>query len=232
MEDKITIITGTGRAGTSFLMALLTYIGLPTGFGPSNVKRYVQNGTSGFELPHSEIMAKWIKASAINETEFAQTNIRFFKSPDYVLNVAKFANFCSKFQDRLNVIIPVRSIAEVSSSRYNNSLRNISAGGLHPRSRNERDEYLLNQKAVADIFVEFSRLDITHTTLWYRKLVTEPKYVYTKLESSFQQYGVDVGVVEAAFRKLTNMRRRFQNISESNNTTTNNSRDIISTYNI
>ena len=27
MEDKITIITGTGRAGTSFLMALLTYIG-------------------------------------------------------------------------------------------------------------------------------------------------------------------------------------------------------------
>ena len=194
--------------------------GLPTGFGPSNVKRYVQNGTSGFELPHSGTVFKWIKANVINETEFAQTNIRFFKSPDYVTSIVKFADFCSKFQDRLNVIIPVRSIAEVSSSRYNNSLKNISAGGLHPKSRNERDEYLLNQKTVANIFVEFTRLDIIHTTLWYRKLVTEPKYVYKKLESSFQQYGVDVGVVEAAFRKLTNMRRRFQNISESNNNST------------
>ena len=196
--------------------------GLPTGFGPSNVKRYVQNGTSGFELPHSGKLFKWIKANVINETEFAQTNIRFFKSPEYVTggSVSKFANFCSKFRDRVNVAILVRSIAEVSSSRYNNSLKNISAGGLHPEINNERDEYLLNQKAVADIFVEFSRLDIIHTTLWYRKLVTEPKYVYKKLESSFQQYGVDVGVVEAAFRKLTNMRRRFQNISESNNNST------------
>ncbi|MCA9750220.1 MAG: hypothetical protein KC414_14015, partial [Romboutsia sp.] len=48
--EKI-IITGTGRSGTTFLMILLTFLGLDTGFTKNNFNKYISpKCNSGMEF--------------------------------------------------------------------------------------------------------------------------------------------------------------------------------------
>jgi len=41
------IISGTGRAGTTFLVRLLTELGLETGYGPGELDRHIDGNSHG-----------------------------------------------------------------------------------------------------------------------------------------------------------------------------------------
>jgi hypothetical protein len=93
LENKI-IITGTGRAGTTFLVHLLTLCGVDTGFKKENADIFIDNKSFG--------------------------GLESSSHDPYVL---KSPHFCDKIED-LNskyfidyVIIPIRSLEKAASSR-------------------------------------------------------------------------------------------------------------------
>ena len=58
MGNPHIVITGTGRAGTTFLMHLLTELGLETGFSPETLSQNIsQDSNSGLEWPNEDFLS-------------------------------------------------------------------------------------------------------------------------------------------------------------------------------
>ena len=72
-QCNATLIVGTGRAGTSFLVALLTRLGLPTGFTNKDVDKDLINTAAHAGLEHYPRM--------INNTIQCSPKLQIFKSP-------------------------------------------------------------------------------------------------------------------------------------------------------
>ena len=109
MSGKI-IIAGTGRAGTSFLVRLLTRLGFDTGFSPDSDgwkadKRGGCEWTAGITVDCApkvmrEIAARWP---------------RILKNPDWSFYLKNFVSAGALNVD--HVFIPIREMDEAVSSR-------------------------------------------------------------------------------------------------------------------
>jgi hypothetical protein len=88
-KPQVTIITGTGRCGTSLLMALFTKLNFQTGFDAAYVQRFVETGLSGFEVGAKTIIQKFSDPS-----NFAKVTI--FKSPFLIhpTHIESFVKIC------------------------------------------------------------------------------------------------------------------------------------------
>ena len=107
MENKV-VIGGTGRAGTTFLMKVLTYLGLNTGFSVEELDNHIDPETlGGLEVAGTE----------------REKGAYFIKSPNYSFQIPRLAN-----QYKIDyAIICIRDLHDASMSRVNNGLNN---GGL------------------------------------------------------------------------------------------------------
>lgn len=165
------LISGTGRSGTTFLVILLTHLGVDTGFTPETAEAE-NSGHAGLEL-------KAIKPSG-----------------PYVI---KSPQFCDRLDKVLSadpsikldcVIVPIRDISAAAESRAATQFLTTGArsgsgqnvrGGLWETTDPDSQKAVLERKLSA-LMVSIARHDIPIVMLWFPRLVKDPKYLYSKLK--------------------------------------------------
>ena len=177
MSRSHVVITGTGRAGTSFLVQLLTYLGLDTGFSP---QRMALHSTSRAGL---------------------ESDIRSEDSP-YIVKSPWFSIHAEELlQNRKDIIIdhvyiPIRDLhAAAESRRYVTKVAKAKLdpaesdkvdssaipGGLWlTREESQQEVVLMNQ--LYRLVLALSNSTIPVTLLRYPRLVKDSRYLYEKLK--------------------------------------------------
>jgi hypothetical protein len=157
------IITGTGRAGTTFLVRLLTELGLDTGYTRQNWPRdYFTHCDAGLEHDLAEPGAPYIVK-----------NPALCEKLDFIL-----ANGCIVID---HAFIPIRELEAVASSRIRVGGANESVpGGLLKNS-----DPALQKSVLAEMFHQLVHTlvarDIPHTFLLFPRFACEADYAYIRL---------------------------------------------------
>lgn len=185
VDRKHILITGTGRAGTTFLIELLTQLGLDTGFDPAHLK-WVPMARAGLE--HRFWRGKR-PYHYITKSPFACD-----------LSDAEFEAIAGRIE---HAIVPIRRFEAAAASRiYVQELKTgqkdgeVVAGGLWGTQSAADQEAVLRFK--------FTRLvemlvyhDVPLTFLMYPRIVRDADYVYRKLH--FLVGEIDLAVFRTVF---------------------------------
>lgn len=172
-------ITGTGRAGTSFLLQLLTDLGLDTGFS-KEVKRMFQGGSDDLTVSAYNEIAR----AGFERDLFDPKNPFIVKSPflcDQVDSVLEAGIAIG------HLIIPVRNLIDAAESRRHvqfltmgNTNGSGVVGGLWDTENGQEQEAVLGAK-LARLIEAGVRHDIPMTFLNFPRLVRDPDYTFEKL---------------------------------------------------
>ncbi len=171
------IITGTGRAGTTFLVQLLTALGLETGFKEIHEGVY-ENCNAGMERDLIESSAPYIVKNPSLCDDLAQ----ILQTGEYVIDHA---------------FIPVRSLEAATQSRiqvFNQAKPNGGylrlllkgskykpiPGGLIDTDNPDEQRCILAQK-LYNLIYTLTIHDIPHTFLHFPRIIKDEQYLYKKL---------------------------------------------------
>jgi len=168
MTKHHVIISGTGRAGTTFLIQLLTALGLETGFPDPNSAIY-SNCNAGMEQDIREPEAPYI-----------------VKSPllcDYLNDVLEGGETIID-----HAIIPMRDLFSAAESRRSVTRTtdralypDIVPGGLWQTDIPEQQESVLVNQLYKIIYT-IAKRDIPLTLLHFPRLLESPEYLYAKID--------------------------------------------------
>ena len=161
MTCNATIVTGTGRAGTSFLIGLLSLVRLPTGFNPTVVRNHLFGNEAHAGLEHDpELHGRLLQCNAHRS---------IFKSPRLFSN--------TYWMDAANlgfVIVPIRKSEDAAASREHQSLSSkkkrtrgglIRGGWTMKNIHNMSDQMTANDHTTATFFWKLSALEQPHLIL-------------------------------------------------------------------
>jgi hypothetical protein len=159
------IISGTGRAGTTFLVQLLTELGLDTGFPKGQVLD--TNSRAGMELDIRDSHAPYV-----------------IKSPwlcDYLDDVLQGGEIIVD-----HAIIPVRDLYAAAQSRRhvaNAAPSNPSniPGGLWHTTKPEEQERILTEQLYKLIYA-LAKHDVPVNLLLFPRLVNDSEYLFGKIK--------------------------------------------------
>ena len=182
------IISGTGRSGTTYLVQLLTALGLDTGF-PSLTSDIYENCDAGMEKDIRESDAPYI-----------------VKSPwlcDYLGEVLEKNQIIID-----HAIIPIRDLFAAAESRRDVVKRTITQdtspdtipGGLWHTVKPEEQEIILMGQLYKLIYI-LTYYDINMTFVYFPRIVMDANYLYTKLKNIFLQ--IDYEQFRSAFLKVS-----------------------------
>jgi hypothetical protein len=177
--EKI-LITGTGRAGTTFLVRLMTLLKLPTGFSPDKAAR--------INLPHNAGM----------EFKVGQQGATIVKSPTFIQGLADI----QKKYD-IYVIIPIRAVKDAAESRVKNG---VGAGGLWNAKDQASQENVLNLLLVRGL-TDIVQNDIPHVFIDFCRMIKSPEYLFGKLEYVMTKYGVSYDAFSKQYVSASNESR-------------------------
>lgn len=180
------LITGTGRAGTTFLVKLLTHLGFDTGFTSDYMpqKEYKRSG------PVYENTRGGLEHHGLGG------NLPYIiKNPKLMWQLPELLKNNSVVID--HVIIPIRNIQAASESRRVN-VRNVSdivdprliPGGLEGVTDPQKQEEFFLEKFY-EFFHFISTYNIPVTLLQYPRLVSDRDYLYHKLSRVFKGLNKD-----------------------------------------
>ncbi|MEP6623255.1 MAG: hypothetical protein ABJC79_02350 [Acidimicrobiia bacterium] len=156
------VIAGTGRAGTTLLVQVLTELGLDTGYDASapideRVNAGLERSVVGDDAP-------WI-----------------VKSPQLSRSLGAILDAGSVRVD--HVIIPIRDIDVAAASRVRNTRYGSDLhtwGGLLGTNRATRQRDALNGM-LADLLFTIARYDLPHTLLLFPRFTTDWEYTHRQL---------------------------------------------------
>lgn len=180
MPRKHVVISGTGRAGTSFLVELLTHLGLDTGYSTEEIGKH-KSKTARAGLEH---------------------DIRRDNSP-YIVKSPCFCDYAAEVVERQDifvehVFIPMRDLNAAAESRrfvthesiasmsllkrirYRFSPKTLAGGVWHTETGKDQETVLLEQ--VYKLVLSLSKTTIPVTLMRYPQLVTDAAYLYEKLQ--------------------------------------------------
>lgn len=179
------VISGTGRAGTSFLMLLLTRLGLDTGFGEDDLKLDAL-AHAGLErdlrLPAPYIVKDPWLCTYVEE---------IVRSPDIAIEHA---------------IIPVRDLHGAAESRAHISRiatdgafdRDVPGGlWLTKQPSEQKDILARNFYRLVSALVEH---EVPMTFVSYPRIVRDPAYLFATLR--FLLSGIDFATFERTFHEI------------------------------
>lgn len=163
------VITGTGRSGTTFLVELLTRLGLDTGFEPTNLVKH-QTARAGLEI-----------------------NLIETTSPPYIVKDPAFGLYLNEVFQRSDLVlehifIAVRDInAAAESRRYVEEHSNKEKyrtggvpGGLTGTEDGDLQEIILKDR-IFKLIYSLANTDCDVTLLRYPLMTQDPEYLYDKM---------------------------------------------------
>ncbi|MBI5590016.1 MAG: hypothetical protein HY881_05990 [Deltaproteobacteria bacterium] len=171
------IITGTGRAGTTFLVQLLTALGLETGFKDIQEGVY-ESCNAGMERDLIDSSAPYIVKNPSLCDDLAQ----ILQTGEYAIDHA---------------FIPIRSLEAATRSRiqvFNQARPNggylrlllkgskykAVPGGLIDTDNPDEQQTILAQK-LYNLIYTLTIHDIPHTFLHFPRIIKDAQYLYSKL---------------------------------------------------
>ena len=177
------LITGTGRAGTTFLMEVLTRLGLDTGFTVEQLSEVHPISHGGLEHNLLQPNLPYILKSSL----FHNVTTRVFAKPEFQL---------------AHAIIPVRPLEEVAASRARVSKEAIAQGdrgraipGGFWEAFSDKEQRVASAAAFHNIVYELTARDVPITFLLFPRLVKDADYLVAKLGPIFPE------VSESRFRE-------------------------------
>jgi hypothetical protein len=209
-EHKV-IITGTGRAGTTFLVRLLTEVGVDTGYTPAEARSLVDSHShAGLEhelhqTPDSRGVRNWLRQPKHAIRSLLGGSPR---TPYVIKNPA----LCDHLDEIIaggrvvidHVYIPLRDLDEAALSR----VRVGGADGSQPGGLWKTDDPRQQRSVLAEMFFQLvhslARHDIPHTFLLFPRLVADWAYTHHKLW--FLVKDVDAEEFRAAFLRVADRR--------------------------
>lgn len=165
MRRRHLIITGTGRAGTTLLVQLMTALGMDTGFSDTSSDIY-EVCRAGMERDLRDPRCPYV-----------------VKDPKLCHNLDAILREGLATIDR--AIVPIRDLYSAAESRRSVTARAGAppggvAGGLWLTSAPEQQESILAGQ-LYELFLTLARHDIQTTILYFPRLATDPRYLYRKL---------------------------------------------------
>jgi len=169
MRTHHVVITGTGRAGTTALVKLLTVLGKKTGFHPQTWHHWIYDpAKAGLEFDGDLANAPYI-----------------LKGPAY----------CDSLHDWLasglvtidHVIVATRDIYAAAESRrsvFRKTGNPVAPGGLWDSPRPEDQERVLTEK-LARLRATIAEWNVPFTDLEYPRFLRDPQYLYDRLLRPF-----------------------------------------------
>ncbi len=167
MTKHHVIISGTGRAGTTFLVQLLTELGLHTGF-PDPVSSVFANCNAGMEWDIRRPDAPYI----VKNPRLCDSLDALVRDGGIVIDRA---------------IIPVRNLYAAAESRRDVTRRagHTLSGGEIPGGLWQTDDPVQQEHSLAVQFHELlhtiAKHDIPVTLLYFPRFVHDPLYLFEKL---------------------------------------------------
>jgi hypothetical protein len=169
MPKHHVVITGTGRAGTTFLIQLLTSLGFDTGFTDLTSAVY-SNCHAGMEWDIRQVDAPYV-----------------IKSPwlcDYLDEVLENTEIVID-----HAIIPIRHLYAAAESRRDVTRRTedtlysgIIPGGLWHTTDPQQQEAILTHQLYKIIYT-IAKRDIPMTLLHFPRFIHDSEYLYKKIEA-------------------------------------------------
>ena len=155
------LITGTGRAGTTFLMIIFSYLNLDTGYNRKSFTSHIStNCNSGLEVCVSQIFKR--KQKIIK-------NPRIFTCVDDIISKGKVEL----------VIIPIRNYDESATSRVKHG---IDKGGYFGQGVKDKDTQLsFYYENMAKYIYNMVKYDIPTIFIDFTRMVSNPKYLFDSL---------------------------------------------------
>lgn len=169
------LIAGTGRAGTTFLVRLLTEIGLDTGFDPATCYKHIAKSKGGLEL-------HWSRSHYIIKNPLICDHI-YEIHKEYMIDM---------------VYVPVRNLDEAAQSRIRWRGQD---GGLWGTQESEKQRDILAMK-LGNLIAGLVDLRISHVLMTFPLLVNDPFYTYTMMDVLLHNVRYDE--YAGIFRRIAN----------------------------
>ena len=197
MSKSHVVIAGTGRAGTTFLVQLLTELGLDTGFSKDDYVNKIDPESHG-GLENDLGAADYQHLPRILKSPY------FYKVANQVLNDEKI--------EIEHVLIPIRDLEHAAKSRIrvqskseevNGKVKDGGVpGGLVGTNKPELQEIILGRqlslllKAVSESFTP-------HSILAFPKMILDPEYLYKSI--NFLIEGITFETFNEKFQDIVNV---------------------------
>ena len=160
------LITGTGRSGTSFLVHLLSALGMDTGYTEDECFKICNNAC---------------RAGAEHTIEKPYSII---KNPNFMLEIEEIvANY-----EIDHVIIPIRKLEDVAKSRKNNADNHGGFGGFTFGAESYDEQVEMNSYYFFRMIEVLTKNDIPYTTISFPRMVEDSLYCLHKLDLCFKPY--------------------------------------------
>ena len=184
------VITGTGRAGTTFLIELLTALGMHTGF----------DRFEGFVDKDSHAGMEW--------------DIRAADAP-YVVKNPRLCDYLGAVMEEGRVVVdhafvPMREIRDAAASRERVNALAEASGRLRPGQKapggymdanGRREQEIVLMEKLCGLMVTLARHNVPTTLLSFPRLVEDARYLHEKLEPVLQ--GMSFQMFEETFQKVS-----------------------------
>lgn len=166
IEKRHVVISGVGRSGTTFLIHLLTKLGLKTGFRSEKVELHInKESNAGLE-----------------------NNVRSHLAP-YIVKDPIMCDYIDEIVDSKeifleHVYVPMRTLSDAAQSRINISNKGagkpIPGGMWKTKDPAQQEAKLASQ--LYKLLVGLGKMNTPVTFLHFPTIVKDPKYLYDKLE--------------------------------------------------
>lgn len=164
------IISGVGRSGTTFLVSLLTRLGLDTGFEISNLESEIDQKSRG-GLEHNLLKKE-------DECPYV------VKNPWLCLHIEEIIKRETVSID--HVLIPIRALYDCAESRRRASEKKAISGGLWGTESYEKgvQESIL-AKNLYNLIHILVKNNIPFSFIEYPNFIYDPKYLYNNIPILF-----------------------------------------------
>lgn len=168
-----TLVTGTGRCGTSCLMQLLTRLGCNTGF---------KDAGHGYYNHHSAGQEIIVAPTASGTDRSAYDDIRVIKDPRLCWTLRGILDH-DLFPVE-HVIIPIREVGTASQSRMAKSLTMLGNGDKPDVRKPAQQQTRFMYESLGHLFETLAMNEIPYTTIQYPRMITDWRYAYRRLRQT------------------------------------------------
>lgn len=172
--EKI-LISGTGRAGTSFLVGIFTMLGFDTGF----------------------------QKHQIGNIRFGDME-KAFTAPNYVVKNPTYLSQIEIILENIKVkfmIIPIRNYTEVAYSRMKREFAGKTNGGMLKGVRDINSSEKHSKFLIAEYMIHMMRFDIPTIFIDFER-INNPAYLYEKLEPVLQELNLTFDSFVQEYRRV------------------------------